>query len=86
MNLNVNYHNTGLFIITFAFIYSLISFLIYKDSYEPTYFYLIYAIGGYFIMLDMNCEKKTEIVIMELIGATIALYLFFNRIYLLSKG
>lgn len=74
-------HNLGIAIITIAFVYLLIVTLRNKRTLVPKYFYLLYGIGGLLIMNEMTTQQKPTVIIMELIGAFIALFLFSYSFY-----
>ncbi len=74
-------HHMGISLITLAFIYLLYQTLKNKKSLLPRYFFLLYGIGGLMIMSEMITQTKPTVVIMELLGAFIALYLFFYSYY-----
>lgn len=74
-------HNLGIAIITIAFVYLLIETLRNKRTLVPKYFYLLYGIGGLLIMNEMTTQQKPTVIIMELIGSFIALFLFSYSFY-----
>ncbi len=74
-------HHLGIFLITLSFMYLLYQTLKNKKSLLPSYFFLLYGIGGLLIMSEMYTQTKPSVVLMELIGALIAIYLFFYSYY-----
>lgn len=76
VNLNYVHHHLGIITITLSFIYLLIFHMNGGKIVVPTIFFFLYAIGGYLIMYAMyKKQKKYDVSVLELIGATISLYL-----------